>query len=97
MLFPDGLLSGQTSSVETPGQQVQTSVMLCVAVHGVGSLHVAEIVTIEPHPHFEDSVAVHVVPEITARPLLPATLGPQSTCIVIELLLQFATEPLTEI
>jgi hypothetical protein len=68
-----------------------------VAVHGIGSLHVAVIVITEPHAHFEASIAVQEFPVITALALLPATLGPQSTCTVIELLLELATVPPTVI
>src|SRR6267154_2636282 len=83
---PDVVYTIHKGSVVTVGQQLQISVVAKVSEHGVGSLHVAVMVTDAPQEHFEASVAVQVLPLITAWVWLPAMLGPQSTTTEIELL-----------
>lgn len=82
--------------METVGQQVQSRVVFSVSVQGTPlPLQVAVMLAEEPHGHLVITVAVQEFPLITAL-ALPPVPAEQTTLTVIELLVQFATVPLTE-
>ncbi len=93
---PEEVHNPSATSVCTFGQQLQMRVVVTVSEQGVGSMHVAVMVTGEPQGHFDSRLETVQFEPLTTAAALEGAIPAQPTVMRTLLLAQFATVPLSE-